>query len=146
MGSNYYARLYFRPDGKLALCPQSFDLKKEARDYVAILLEMISCVPRFVTLPLPNNPESDSGFFLDIFVVAILVHCVVIFCGLTFSGRSSGSETFIHHDYFQYYKRSRHFVFSAFIAFVLSCYARTRRLRGRHRMVICRQSGPAGTT
>lgn len=45
--------------------PQSFDLKKEARDYVAILSywRCISCVPRFVTLPLPNNPESDSRIF-----------------------------------------------------------------------------------
>lgn len=43
--------------------PQSFDLKKEARDYVAILLEMYLLCPRFVILPLTNNPESDSRIF-----------------------------------------------------------------------------------
>ena len=39
--------------------PQSFDLKKEARDY----WRCISCAPRFVILPLTNNPESDSRIF-----------------------------------------------------------------------------------
>ncbi len=43
--------------------PQSFDLKKEARDYVASYWRCISCAPRFVTLPLTNNPESDSRNF-----------------------------------------------------------------------------------
>lgn len=40
--------------------PQSFDLKKEAR---ASYWRCISCAPRFVILPLTNNPESDSRIF-----------------------------------------------------------------------------------
>ncbi len=37
---------------------------------------------------------------------------------MTFSGRSSGSETFIHHDYVPVLQTITAFCFSAFIAFV----------------------------
>jgi hypothetical protein len=40
------AQLHFWSDGKLAFAPQSFDLKEEARSYVAILLEMLQLARR----------------------------------------------------------------------------------------------------
>lgn len=43
--------------------PQSFDLKKEAAITSPSYWRCISCAPRFVTLPLTNNPESDSRNF-----------------------------------------------------------------------------------
>lgn len=64
--------------------PQSFDLKKKPAITSPSYWRCISCAPRFVTLPLTNNPESDSVNFPDIFVVAILVHCVVIFLRFDF--------------------------------------------------------------
>ncbi len=123
--------------------PQSFDLKKRSPRLRRHLTGDVSPVPpRFVILPLTNNPESDSvDFSPDIFVVAILVHCVVIFLRFDFFQvvLQVQKPSFIM-TMFQYYKRSRHFVFFSIYCFCfLSCYARTRRLRGRHRMVICRQ-------
>lgn len=43
--------------------PQSFDLKKKPAITSPSYWRCISCAPRFVTLPLTNNPESDSVNF-----------------------------------------------------------------------------------
>jgi TetR/AcrR family acrAB operon transcriptional repressor len=51
-GGDFNAQLPFRPDGELAVCPDSFDLHAEARDYVAILLEMYQFCPTL------RGPES----------------------------------------------------------------------------------------
>ncbi len=43
--------------------PQSFDLKKKPAITLPSYWRCISCAPRFVILPLTNNPESDSRIF-----------------------------------------------------------------------------------
>lgn len=43
--------------------PQSFDLKKKPAITSPSYWRCISCAPRFVILPLTNNPESDSRIF-----------------------------------------------------------------------------------
>ncbi|XPE66615.1 hypothetical protein ACNKHR_05065 [Shigella flexneri] len=51
----YYARLYFRPDRKTRSLPRNLlILKKEARDYVAILLEM------YLLCPTLRNPATNQ--------------------------------------------------------------------------------------
>lgn len=120
--------------------PQSFDLKKKPAITSPSYWRCISCAPRFVTLPLTNNPESDSRNFPGHFrrcysgslrrdILAVWLFQVVL---------QVQKPSFIM-TMFQYYKRSRHFVFQHLLLLFLSCYARTRRLHGRHRMVIYRQ-------
>lgn len=120
--------------------PQSFDLKKKPAITSPSYWRCISCAPRFVTLPLTNNPESDSRNFPDIFVVAILVHCVVIFLRFDFF-RSFFRFRNLHSSWLCSSITNDHGIlfFQHLLLLFLSCYARTRRLRGRHRMVICRQ-------